>query len=155
LWLKRKRKSKLSGLGVQSALINWAGFLCELCGSLASFAVKGFDLSRAVPQILNRKGRQEKPQRARRVLNDFELLLIRTAAGSLRGQVGQDSGCLIPVFLPVTANRHLVNHAGGIRVLVDRVVAQAGVFVAYLVHLGAVGGAGDRRRARENERCQT
>jgi len=62
------------------------GFLCELCGSLASFAVKGFDLSRVVQKILNRKGRQERPQRTRRVLNDPELLLIRTAAGSLRGQ---------------------------------------------------------------------
>jgi hypothetical protein len=59
-----------------------------------------------------------------------------------------------PEPLLIAAKRYLVDHAGRIRVLVDRVVAQAGVFVPYLVHLRAVGGAGDRRRARENERCQ-
>jgi len=62
--------------------------------------------------------------------------------------------CLIPVFLLVAAKRNLVDYAGRIGVLVDRVVAQAGVFVPDLVHLGAVSGAGDRCRARENERCQ-
>ena len=86
------------------------------------------------------------------MLNDFELLLIGRRQDPIVDS--QDSVLLDSVFLPVTANRHLVDHAGRIRVLVDRVVAQAGVFVAYLVHLGAVGGAGDRRRARENERCQ-
>lgn len=46
-------------------------------------------------------------------------------------------------FLLIAANRHLVDHARRIGVLVDRIVAQARVFVADLVHLGTIRGAGD------------
>ena len=57
--------------------------------------------------------------------------------------------------LLIAAKRHLVRHAGGGRMRVDREMAQPRVFVPYLMHLAAIRRAGDRDRAGKEERRQT